>query len=79
MPTSTAHRAAHSVQALLLLTAVTHPASGYACSGCVPLVHAAALGPGFAWTLWLLTLPVMTIVLLAVGVVMWPRRGSLPP
>lgn len=50
----------------LLLYAGSGPAA--ACAGCVPLVHATALGPGFAGTLAVLMLPLVVMGVLAAWV-----------
>ena len=49
--------------AFVLLAGSSGPAA--ACAGCVPLVHATALGPGFGATLALLMLPLVLIGVLA--------------
>jgi len=55
-----------SACAALLAASNSGPAS--ACAGCVPLVHAAALGPGFGATLAVLMLPLVLIGALAAWV-----------
>jgi hypothetical protein len=49
-------------------------APAVACSGCVPLVHATALGPGFAATVALLMAPLVLIGALALWVHHGPRQ-----
>ena len=50
----------------VLLASSSGPAA--ACAGCVPLVHATALGPGFGATLAVLMLPLLVIGALAAWV-----------
>ena len=65
-----------AVGSVLLLGGAGWAVPARACSGCVPVVHATALGPGFATTLGLLLLPVLVIAAVAVAVHGLARRRA---